>query len=141
MRHAIWNHHCVKCWIWFFLSKNSEFPFWDSIMLSLLILTFFSIWYFPDFIIIFSSISSGAQSCLTLCDPMDCSMPGFPVYHQLPELAQTQVHRVGDSTQPSHPLSSSSPHAFNIFSNTFHSYGFLFEVMCMFLCISFHLCF
>ena len=44
--------------------------------------------------------SSVAQSCLTLCDPVDCSMPGFPVYHQLPELAQTHVHRVGDAIQP-----------------------------------------
>ena len=50
--------------------------------------------------------SSGAQSCLTLCDPMDCSTPGFPVHHQLPELAQTHVHWVGDAIQPSHPLSS-----------------------------------
>ena len=41
--------------------------------------------------------SSVTQSCLTLCDPMDCSMPGFPVPHQLPELAQTHVHRVGDA--------------------------------------------
>ena len=52
--------------------------------------------------------SSVAQSCLTLCDPMDCSMPGLPVHHQLPELAQTHVHRVGDAIQPSHPLSSLS---------------------------------
>ena len=43
-----------------------------------------------------------------------CSMPGFPVHHQLPELAQTHVHRVGDSIQPSHPLSSPSPPAFNL---------------------------
>ena len=61
----------------------------------------------PDF-----CVSSMAQSCLTLCDPMDCSMPGFPVYHQLLELAQTHVHRVGDVIQPSHPLSSPSPPAF-----------------------------
>ena len=39
------------------------------------------------------------QSCLTLCDPMDCSTPGFPVHHRLPEFAQTHVHRVGDATQ------------------------------------------
>ena len=45
--------------------------------------------------------SSVAQSCLTLCDPMDCSTPGFPVHHQLLELAQTHVHRVGDVVQPS----------------------------------------
>ena len=51
-----------------------------------------------------SSVSSVAQSCLTLCDPMDCSTPGFPVHHLLPELAQTHVHRVGDAIQPSHPL-------------------------------------
>ena len=54
--------------------------------------------------------SSVAQSCLTLCDPMDCSKPGFPVYHQLPELAQTHdVHQVSDAIQSSHPLSSPSP--------------------------------
>ena len=58
--------------------------------------------------------SSVAQSCLTLCDPMDCSMPGFPVHQQLPELAQTYVHWVGDAIQPSHPLSSPSPPAFNL---------------------------
>ena len=58
--------------------------------------------------------SSVAQSSLTLCDPMDCSTPGFPVHHQLSELAQTHVHRVGDAIQPSHPLSSSSPPAFNL---------------------------
>ena len=49
--------------------------------------------------------SSVAQSCPTLCDPMDCSTPGFPVHHQLLELAQTHVHQVGDAIQPSHPLS------------------------------------
>ena len=45
-----------------------------------------------------------AQSCLSLCDPTDCSAPGLPVHHQLPELTQTHVHRVGDAIQPSHPL-------------------------------------
>ena len=48
--------------------------------------------------------SSVAQSCATLYDPMDCSMSGFPVHHQFPEPAQTHVHRVGDTMQPSHPL-------------------------------------
>ena len=56
-----------------------------------------------------SQFSSVAQSCLTLCDPMNCSTPGFPVHHQLLELGQTQVHRVGDAIQPSHPQSSPSP--------------------------------
>ena len=49
-------------------------------------------------------ISSVSLSCLTLCDPMDCSMPSFPVLHQLPELTQTHVHWVGDAFQPSHPV-------------------------------------
>ena len=58
--------------------------------------------------------SSVAHSCLTLCNPMDCSTPGLPVHHQLPELTQTHVHCVGDAIQPSHPLSSPSPPAFNL---------------------------
>ena len=49
------------------------------------------------------------QSCLTLCDHMNCSMPGLPVHHQLPEFTQTHIHRVGDAIQPSHPMSSPSP--------------------------------
>ena len=53
--------------------------------------------------------SSVTQSCPTLCDPMNCSTPGLPVYHQLPEFTQTHVHRVSDAIQPSHPLSSPSP--------------------------------
>ena len=57
-----------------------------------------------------------AQSCLTLCDPMDCTMPGFPVHHQLPEPTQTHVHWVGDAIQPSHSLSPPSP-AFNLSQN------------------------
>ena len=62
-------------------------------------------------------ISSVAQSCPTLCDPMDCSMSGFPVHHQLPVLAQTHVHRVGDAIQSSHLLSSPSLPAFNLAQN------------------------
>ena len=59
------------------------------------------------------SLSSAAQSCPTLCDPVDCSMPGLPVHHQLPEFTQTHVHRVGDAIQPSHPLLPPFPSAFN----------------------------
>ena len=59
------------------------------------------------------SICSVAQSCLTLCDPMNHSMPGLPVQHQLPEFTQTNIHRVSDAIQPSHPLSSPSPPAPN----------------------------
>ena len=57
--------------------------------------------------------SSVAQSCLTLCNSMDCSTPDLPVHHQLPEFTQTHVHGVGDAIQPSHPLSSPSPPAPN----------------------------
>ena len=63
---------------------------------------------------VFSQFSSVTQSCPTLCDPMDCSMPGFPIHHQLQDLAQTQVHRVGDAVQPSYSLPSPSPPAFNL---------------------------
>ena len=59
-------------------------------------------------------LSSVAQLCLTLCHPMDCSMPGLPVHHQLLELAQTHVHWVGEAIQPSHPLSSPSLPDFNL---------------------------
>ena len=55
-----------------------------------------------------------AQSCLTLCDPMDCSKPGFPIHHQLPELAQVHIHRVGDAIQSPPPLLSPSTPAFNL---------------------------
>ena len=55
------------------------------------------------------SVSSVAQLCLTLCDPMNFSTPGLPVHHQLPESTQTHVHWVDDAIQPSHPLSSPSP--------------------------------
>ena len=58
-------------------------------------------------------LSSVAQSCPTLCDPMNCSTLGLPVHHQLPEFTQTHVHRVGDAIQPSHPLSAPSPPAPN----------------------------
>ena len=63
------------------------------------------------FPLLFSSVT---QSCLTLCDPMDCSTPGFPVHHLLPELAITHVHWFGGAIQPSHSLPSPSPPAFNL---------------------------
>ena len=76
---------------------------------------FFTIWasrkpiHMPS--VQFSSVT---QSCLTLFDPTDCSTPGFPVHHQLPEFTQTHVHWVCHAIQPSHPLSSPSPPAFNV---------------------------
>ena len=60
------------------------------------------------------SVSSVAQLYPTLCDPMDCSTPGFPDHHQLPEPAQNHVHRVGDTIQLSHPLTFPSPPTFNL---------------------------
>ena len=61
-----------------------------------------------------AQFSSVAQSCPTLCDPMNCSTPGLPVHYQLPEFTQTRVHWVGDAIQPSYPLSSPSPPALNL---------------------------
>ena len=65
---------------------------------------------------LFSSVqfNSVAQSCPTLCDPMDCSMPGLPVHHQLPEFTQTHVHHVSDAIQTSHPLPFPSHPTFNL---------------------------
>ena len=60
------------------------------------------------------SVSSVSQSCPTPCHPKGRSIRGFPVHHELPELTQTHVHRVGDAIQPSHPLLSPSPPVFNL---------------------------
>ena len=62
----------------------------------------------------YTQFSSVTQSCPTLCDPMDCSMSGFCVHHQIPEFTQTHVHHIGDAIQPSHPLPSPSPLTFNL---------------------------
>ena len=73
---------------------------------------------FPSFFSSYNSnsvqFSSVTQSCQTLCSPMDCSMPGLPVHHQLLQFIQTHVHWVSDTIQSSHPLSSPSPPAFNL---------------------------
>ena len=79
---------------------KSEIP--DIFMFELCMLLF----SFLDDSVQFSSV---AQSCPTLGDPMNCSTPGIPVYHQLPEFTQTHIHRVSDAIQPTHPLSSPSP--------------------------------
>ena len=57
---------------------------------------------------------SAAQSCPTLCNPMDCNTPGLPVPHHLLEFVQVHIHCIGDAIQPSHPLTSSSPSALNL---------------------------
>ena len=94
-----------------FLSNNLIF-YWllsskqpDPTLLSIIVLE-----YGERSSVQFSSVT---QSCLTLCNPMDCSTAGLPVHHQLPEFTQTHVHWIGDAIQPSHPLSSPSPPAFN----------------------------
>ena len=66
---------------------------------------FFTLWATREALYRYQ-FSSVAQWCPTLCDPMNRSMPGLPVHHQLPEFTQTHVHRVGDAIQPSHPFSS-----------------------------------
>ena len=78
----------------------------------------------------YSHYCSVAQSCPTLFNHMDCSTPGFPVLHHLPDLVQIHVHWVGDASQPSHPLSSPSPPAFNLSQHQghFHWAGFLYQV-------------
>ena len=72
-----------------------------------------------------------AQSCLTLCDPVDCSTPGLPVLHHLPEFPQTHVHGVADASQPSHPLLPPSPLALSSvqFSSVAQSYPTLCDPM------------
>ena len=74
--------------------------------------TYLSVCYFMSKTM--HQFSSVTKLWLTLWDPMDCSTPGFPVLHQLPELTQTRVHWVGDAIQPSYPLSTPSPPTFNL---------------------------
>ena len=88
------------------LNNNSAFPSPRALATTILVSV-------SDLISLITSVqfSSVAQSCLNLCDPVDCSTPGFPAHHQFPELAQTHV---SDAIQPSHPLSSPSPPALNL---------------------------
>ena len=80
---------------------------WAGLPQTLLLAHFFTLLYgeLSDT----QSVSSVTQACLTLCDPMDCSTPGLPVHHQLPEFTQTHIHWVSHTIQPSHPLPSPSP--------------------------------
>ena len=111
----------------FILTSNKDYIFFPIVLVNLVLLKSsikLLIWFIGfwerstqvSYCYIFDKVSLEIQSifafsfvtqfCLTLCDLMDCSTPGFPVHHQLPELAQTPVHLVGDAIQPSHPLSS-----------------------------------
>ena len=103
---TIWasiNEWVIYLWYYFLFNKTVFSPFKGQ-LLSL-------VCPFHIFLIIF--FISVPQSCPTLCDPMNHSMPGLPVHQQLPEFTQTHVHWVGDANQPSHPLSSPSPPAPN----------------------------
>ena len=83
----------------------------SCVIMYVFIYTYFN--YFHLSVYLSDQIRSVTQSCLTLCDPMNCSTPGLPVHHEPPEFSQTHVHRVSDAIQPSHPLSSLSPPAPN----------------------------
>ena len=94
--------------VWLFGTEQTSI-FWKDEQL--VIITWICLLLIDDECFQFISVT---QSCLTLCDPMDCSTPGFCVFHQLLELAQTNVCSVEDAIQPSHPLSSPSPPSFNV---------------------------
>ena len=94
----------------FSLQKGWNFFEEQELYQGKLVLTFqISVCWHP----ISQSVSSVAQSCPNLCDPMNCRIPGLPVHHQLPEFTQTHVHQVSDAIQPSHPQSSPFPPALN----------------------------
>ena len=98
------SHYCIECTLQI---RDSNSSFCNVVSVSI------SLWH-PQkkgFSVQFSSV---IQSYLTLCGPMDCSMPGFPIHHQLLKPAQTHVHWVSDAFQPSHILLSPSPPAFNL---------------------------
>ena len=109
------NSISVYSFAFVFLLKDSRFR-WRQIFNKPLIILMFK-WHIKSF-----QFSSVTQLCPTHCDPMNRSMLGLPVHHQLPEFTQSHVHRVSDAIQPSHPLSSPSPPAPNpssirVFSN------------------------
>ena len=102
----------IKSWLRCRLIRETSLPDCSVHSIQHLSICFLSLHLAPSCFLV--QFSSTAQLCPTLCDPMDCSTPEFPVHHQLPELTQTRVHRVADAIQPSHPLSSPSPPAFNL---------------------------
>ena len=89
--------HPVKISAQFSVSHRNSYPMRGSVVLSRL-----------------HCCCSVTKSCPALCNHMDCSTPGFPVHHQLPEFAHTRIHSVDDAIQPSHPLPPPSPPAFNL---------------------------
>ena len=104
----IWISHCL----WMSKIKLAQDAIWRNIGFGIWRTGnyFLIVWTYFQLLFQFISVT---QSCPTLCDPMNCSTPGLPVHHQLPEFTQTHVHRVGDAIQPSRPLMSPSPLAPN----------------------------
>ena len=98
-----WRCHLSSCLI--IETWRPQRLFLPSLNVCIINSSIMHIYFFESLSVQFSSVT---QSCPTLCDPMNCSMPGLPVHHQLPEFTQTHVHRVSDAIQPSHPLSSPS---------------------------------
>jgi len=108
--HSMWVHgffHCIPLH-----NLSNSLLFLSSILLIRVNLFYKNILDLLQSLNIFL-FSSVAQSCPTLCNPINHSRPGLPVHHQLPEFTQTHAHWVGDAIQPSHPLSSPSPPAPN----------------------------
>ena len=93
--HPLFTRWCSTMWLSHIVYVALSLTCWNNLLLLLL-----------------SSVQS--LSRVQLCEPKDCSTPGFPVHHQLPECTQTHIYWVGDAIQPSHPQSSPSPPAFNL---------------------------
>ena len=93
--------------------SNYTVSIYLGLLFTLFIFILLYMYFYKPYYIIFLE-SSIAQSCPSFCNPMDCSMPGFPIHHQLLKLVQIHVHWISDTIQPSHPLSSPSPPAFNL---------------------------
>ena len=114
---SVWNeYNCVVVWMFFGIAylwnwnENGPFPvLWPLLSFPNLL----AYWYWPTDLKCYFQFSSASQSYPTLCNPMNNSIPGLPVHHQLPEFTQTHVHRVSDAIQPSPLLSSPFPPAPN----------------------------
>ena len=109
---------CPLLWILLLLDPVGIIFFYYRVLNKRKLFKFVLLIAFPSLLfilwILFCCCCPVAQSFPTLCSPMNCDMPGFPVFHHLPELAQTHVHGISDAIQPSLPLSSPSPPAFSL---------------------------
>ena len=121
------NHFCFRTFIQSFRTPDITFDNLTSWSRWEILAVLFR---FSFFLMYATRCCLVAQSCLTLCDLMECGTPGFPVLHHLPELAQTHVYWVSDAIQSSHPLWSPSPPAFNLSQHQilFQWVGSLYQV-------------